>query len=376
MVIRRIIEDRIRQRLFKGKAIILYGPRQVGKTTLVRTIQADHASALYLNCDEIDIRTALTDKTSTELKSFIGNVRLVIIDEAQRVRNIGITLKLLVDAFPEVQILATGSSSFDLSNAIAEPLTGRAYIFYLFPIHTQELESICTAQEILRLKEQFLRYGAYPEVITHSADAETSIKLLTQNYLYKDALEYQTIKNTEAVHKLLQALALQIGNEVSYSELASLIGIDIKTVEKYIGILEQAFVLFRLPPLSRNRRKELSKKRKLYFWDCGVRNALINNFNPMNLRSDKGALWENFLIAQRMSKNQSLDKSYAGHFWRTWEGSEIDYVEESGGAFHGYEIKWSNQTVKPPKQWLEFYPGSPVSTIHQDNWTEFVKGNI
>ncbi len=372
MIITRFIEKRVRDSLFKNKIIIIYGPRQVGKTTLVKKIQSSFPKSLYLNCDEPDIRQALINKTSTELINYLGKeTPLVIIDEAQRVKNIGLTLKLLADNAPQIQIIATGSSSFDLSNKIKEPLTGRAIEFFLPPFFLLEVDK--EKQEINRLLGTRLIFGLYPEVVLKPNEAKDILKSFYQGSLYKDALEYQGLKNPEVIEKLLVALALQIGSQVSYSELASLLGIDQKTVAFYIRLLELAFVIFRLPPFSRNLRKEISKSRKIYFWDNGIRNAIINNFNPLSYRNDIGALWENFLIVERQKRNLITGFSPNIYFWRTWQKQEIDYLEEEGGKIYGFEIKWQEKKKKPPKIWQETYKNSSYHLINRENFLEFLR---
>ncbi len=293
-------------------------------------------------------------------------------DEAQRIKNIGLTLKLAVDNFPEIQVIATGSSSFDLSNQIIEPLTGRKYEYYLYPFSLAELKFIYTKQEIDRLLEKLIVFGMYPRVVLGGNEAEANLKELTKSYLYKDALQYQNIKNPEVLEKLLQALALQIGNEVSYNELADLLGIDKNTVAAYIRILEQAFVVFRLNPFNRNLRTELKKKRKIYFYDLGVRNALINNLNPANLRTDWGALWENFIISERLKYNYNRGQDFNYYFWRTQQKQEIDFLEEGRGKLYGFEFKWAKKKLSPPKIFLDTYPGTEVRLINKNNYQDFV----
>lgn len=373
MIIIRTIQKELEKALFKGKIVVLYGARQVGKTTLAKQILEKHqADSLYLNCDEPDIRAALTDKTSTELKSFIGARRLVVIDEAQRVKNIGLTLKLLADNFPETQIIATGSSSFELSGKIAEPLTGRKIEFFLYPFSVTELAQIYSPLEIARLLEERLVFGSYPGVIFAGPDREKRVRELATSYSYKDVLAYQDIRNPELLEKLLQALALQVGSEVSYSELAQLLGVNKVTVENYVRILEQAYIIFRVGPFSRNIRNELKKKRKIYFYDLGLRNALINNLNPVSLRQDIGALWENFLVAERVKRNNNLAATANIYFWRITSGKEIDYVEDAGGILSGYEFKWQKNSFSSPKEFLRAYPGSTVKLINRDNYLEFL----
>ncbi len=371
MIINRKIEPAIINRLFQGKVIVIYGPRRSGKTTLVKNIQGMyHSESIYLNCDEPDIRQALTDKTSTELINYVGKNRLVIIDEAQRVKNIGITLKLLVDNFPQTQIIATGSSSLDLSNKINEPLTGRVLDFFLPPFSLKEISE--DKIEAIRNLEQRMIYGSYPEVVMDIKNAEENIREIFKKYLYKDVLEYQGIKNPDVLEKLLTALALQIGCEVSYPELATLLQIDQKTVASYVRLLEFAFIIFRLPPLSRNLRKEIAKSRKIYFWDLGIRNAAINNFNLLEMRSDVGNLWESFLVSERMKTNQILRKFPNKYFWRTWSKEEIDYIEEEGGTFSAFEIKWSKSNKKPSKVWTDAYPNSDWKVITKENFLDFI----
>lgn len=373
MIYKRGIETEIEKHLFKGKIVAIYGARRVGKTTLVKNLLNQHSQkGRYLSCDEPDVRQALTNKTSSELINYLGNNKLVVIDEAQRVKNIGITLKLLIDSKPEMQIVATGSSSFDLSNKIKEPLTGRVSEFLLYPLSTLEISNNDT--EIKRLLESRLIYGTYPEVVTNQETAKETLQSIYKNYLYKDALEFQGLKNPEMIEKLLTALALQVGQEVSYTELANLVGIDQKTIITYIRLLELAFVIFRISPLSRNLRKEISKSRKIYFYDLGIRNAVINNFNPIHMRSDVGQLWENFAIVERAKRNECLRVNPNRYFWRTWDKQEIDYIEEEGGTMNAFEIKWSvKEKIRQLKIWKETYPNSKWNIINRENFIGFLK---
>lgn len=372
-MIKRTIQKNVENALFKGKIIIIYGARQVGKTTLIKEIQKKHEKAsVYLNCDEPDIRSSLTDATSTEIKSLFGSSELIFIDEAQRVKNIGLALKLAADNFPDIQIVATGSSSFELSNRIAEPLTGRSLEFYLYPLSYEEIAQEYSEREAKRMLEQRILHGMYPEVVRQSLQSRDLVKNIANNYLYKDVLAYQSIKRPEALETLLQALALQIGSEVSYSELASAVGIDKKTVEQYIRLLEAAFIVFRLRPLHRNARNELKKMRKIYFYDTGIRNALINNFNPFSLRQDVGALWENFIIAERLKFNHNHKKECNTYFWRTHQQQELDYVEDSAGTLRGYEFKWRESVFRKPKAFLEAYPGSIIELVNKDAIDSFL----
>lgn len=368
-MLKRAISREIEKRLFKNKAIIIYGPRRVGKTTLAKELLREYNQPDgYFNCEEPDINQALTNKTSTELKNLIGKRKLIVLDEAQKVKNIGLTIKLLVDNFPGIQLVATGSSSFDLANETAEPLTGRAFEFKLFPFSLNELKQKYSQLEIGRLLETFLRFGTYPEVVeADSGFARELISDITRNYLYKDILEFERLKNPDLILKLLQALALQLGSEVAYTELANLLGVDKVTIERYIQILEKAFVIFRLTPLSRNLRKELTKTRKIYFCDLGIRNSLINNFNELNLRTDVGAMWENFCILERLKFNSAKKLLPNVYFWRTYDQKEIDYIEEEGGKFNVFEFKWKKASCKFPKEFGETYPGSKFRIINKDN---------
>jgi len=365
-LIKRDIQDCIESHLFKGRAVIIYGARQTGKTTLVNMIKEKYDDVLYLNCDEIDIRQQLAKKTSTELASFIGNKKLIIIDEAQRVEDIGLTIKLVVDNLKNVQIIATGSSAFELSDKIKEPLTGRVFEFCLYPFSLNELLEIHTRQELKRLLEEFLIYGMYPEVVFNKE--KDILSHLADNYLYKDILMYQNIKSHDILVRLLQALALQIGNEVSYNELGAIVGIDKKTVENYIAILEKAFIVFRLNPFSRNLRNELKKLRKIYFYDLGIRNALINNFNSLNLRQDSGALFENFIIVEKQKVNNNNQLRKNRYFWRTHQQHELDYLEEEGGQLEGYEIRLSKKSFKHNNEFLKAYEKSTITVINKDNF--------
>ena len=375
MIIQRKIQPQVEDALFKGKIVVIYGPRQVGKTTLAKLIlqNRQEIKSAYFNCDEPDICQALTDKTSTELKLFLGDSKLVVLDEAQRVKNIGLTLKLLADNYPKMQIIATGSSSFDLSNQIFEPLTGRKKEFYLYPFSLAELKNYYSEIEFNRILENRMVFGMYPGVIFESDKGKSeSLRELAKSYVYKDALEYQGIKNSEVVEKLLQALALQVGNEVSYNEISSLIEVNKITVANYIQILEKAFIVFRLPSFSRNLRDEIKSNRKIYFFDNGIRNALINNLNPVDLRQDAGALWENFMISERVKHNGNISRAANMYFWRTLQQQEIDLIEDRGGELAGYEFKWKSRPGKVPVAFSRAYPDAKVEMITKENYKTFV----
>ncbi len=372
-MIPRLLGPQIRAELFKGKILVLYGARQVGKTTLLKKIQAEHlGSSIFLNCDEPDIRLALSGRTSTELHRFVGNNRLVIIDEAQRVPDIGFTLKLMIDTFPDIQIVASGSSSFELADHLSEPLTGRKTEYILYPISLAEHVAWRGEIETKRLLETFLVFGMYPRTLLGGIDeARRTIEELSQSYLYKDILSYGSVRKPEILEKLLQALALQVGNEVSYTELATLVGVGKETIERYIELLEKTFVLFRLRPLSRNPRKEIAKSRKVYFYDLGVLNSVIKNFNPPELRNDIGALWENFVILERMKHNSYRRYDANSFFWRTYDKKEVDYIEEREGKFSAVEIKWGNRSQTNKKQFMKQYPNASFEIVNKTNILSF-----
>lgn len=362
-----------KQWMFRGKVLILIGSRQVGKTTLISEISKNFTQeeVLFVNCDESDVRAVLENSSSTAIKAFIGSKKLFIIDEAQRVNGIGLTLKLIADTLKEVQVIATGSSAFDLRNELEEPLTGRKIVIELFPISTQEMVHHTSYLEEKRMLEQRMIYGMYPEIINNPTDAKKLLKELSDSYLFKDILSYKDIRQPDALRKLLTALSLQVGSEVSYNEIGNLIGLDKETVERYIDLLEKSFVVFRLISLSRNGRNELKKSRKIYFYDNGVRNAVINNFNPLSLRADVGDLWENFMISERrktLHYNQIFANTY---FWRTHTQQEIDYIEEREGKLFAYEFKWSEKKkAKLPKLFAELYPENEFELINSKNYME------
>lgn len=372
MKIKRTIEQKIKDYFFKGKAIIVYGARQVGKTTLIKSLSESHPDNLYLNCDEPDVRQMLTNRSSTELRHMLAGKRVLFIDEAQRVKDIGITLKLLIDNIKDLQIVATGSSSFELSDSVTEPLTGRKYEFYLHTLSIGEIRQIFSDLEINRLIEQFVIYGMYPEIITKPEDKDINLKSLSDSYLFKDILVYERIKNHDTLRRLLQALALQIGSEVSYTELAGMLGIDKKTVESYIDILQKAFIVFKLYPYSTNLRNELKKKKKIYFYDTGIRNALINNFNPSHLRTDWGGLWENFIIAERLKYLSNNFINCNSYFWKNTYKQEVDLVEVTAGDLTAIEIKHRLNKSTNLKAFLQAYPNAKTKTIDRTNYLQFL----
>lgn len=374
-MIPRILHNAIQKQFFRGKAIVVLGPRQTGKTTLLSNLLAEQEQVLVLNCDEDLIRQSLEQGSLEQLKRIIGSASIVFIDEAQRVKNIGLVLKIIVDQLKQVQLIVSGSSALDLANQINEPLTGRKWEYQLYPISWKELEQhvgYLKAQQQLSAR---LVYGMYPDVFNYPGEEETVIKQLASSYLYKDLLGYNGIRKPDLLEKLLRALALQIGQEVSYNELSRLLEVDKKTIDQYIQLLEKAFVVFRLAPYSRNHRKEISSTRKIYFYDNGVRNAVIVNFQPLALRTDVGALWENFLMAERMKRNAYRGSIPASFFWRTTAQQEVDLLEEQQGRLQAFEFKWNAaKRVYFPKSFTAAYPDAEQQIIHPDNFSEWLQG--
>ena len=375
-MIQRTLQNVLTQYIGKGKAILLIGARQVGKSTLFRMMTQSMAedSILWLNCDLQSVRDMLYNPSLAGLQLLINNKSVVVIDEAQRVENIGLTLKVIVDNFPNIQLLVTGSSALDLHSKINEPLTGRKIEYHLFPISTSELyaaKGLITTSEMLETR---LIYGSYPDVLFGSLPPEKALTELTESYLYKDILDLEGMRKPAVLQKLLVALALQIGSEVSYHELSQTVEVDSKTVEKYIDILEKCYIVFRLNSFSRNIRTELTKGKKIYFYDLGVRNAVLQAFAPLELRQDKGALWENFFIAERMKYNHYSDRLVKSYFWRTTEKQEIDYIEESNGELHLFEMKWNEkkQSAKIPNQFIEQYHPQKTDVITTANYLTYL----
>lgn len=368
-MIPRKLKEIIESRLGKGKAVIIVGPRQVGKTTLIKSMFGTAGITVrWFNGDDADTRELFADATSTRLGALIGNATTAVIDEAQRIENIGLAVKLMVDNHPETQVIITGSSSLELANTINEPLTGRKFELNLFPLSYGEMAAYNGAVEEQRMLHHRLIYGYYPDVVTHQGEEQELLLSLCNSYLYKDMLAYQQIKKPTVLEKLVQAIALHIGNEVSLHELGQLVRLDPITVERYIDLLEKSFVLFRLPSLNRNMRNEIKNGRKIYFFDNGIRNAIVKNFNPPALRQDIGALWENFCIVERMKALHYATFFVNRYFWRTHAHQEIDYIEERNGKFHAFEFKWNPASrSKLPKIFLAAYPESK---------TEIITGNL
>lgn len=373
-MIKRVIKNSIQADYRREKVIVLLGARQVGKTTLLSELQEGANKVLSLNCDNVDDVLLLESKTSTELKYLLSSYDLVFIDEAQRVKNIGLTLKMIGDLKLKTQVVVTGSSSFDMSNEVNEPATGRLIEYNLYPFSLSELAIETSEREEKRLLETRMVYGLYPEVVTEPGDAKRILMGLTNNYLYKDLFMYRGIKKPDLIQKLVRALALQLGNEVSYNELSSLLGVDRGTIETYINLLEKCFVVFRLDSFSRNLRNEIKKGKKIYFYDNGIRNAVLSNFAPLELRNDTGALWENLMVSERVKRNSYLGDFAQLFFWRTHEQQEIDLVEEQDGVLRTFEFKWNDKVkVKRPKSFVDAYPNSTYEVVTPENYWNFIR---
>ena len=373
-MIKRELFQKLNEKFNKGKAIVLLGPRQVGKTTLINTC-LEGKDFLFLNGDDPEIRNLLENTGVSKLRSIIGKNSLIFIDEAQRIKDIGLIAKMIIDQFKEVQLLISGSSALEINQSTQEPLTGRKFEYQLFPISWEEFENHVGYLEANTQLEERLIYGMYPDVLNNRSDAGEILKQLTTSYLYKDVLSITGIKKPELLDKLLKALALQIGSEVSYNELANLLQIDKNTVSKYIDLLEKAYIIFRLNSYSRNQRNEIKNNRKIYFYDNGIRNMIINNLNPLELRTDKGALWENFLISERIKLQQYNELYTNNYFWRTVQKQEIDFVEETNGQVTAYEFKWNSKgKAKIPASFINLY-NAIGKIIDKENFREFVMKN-
>ena len=373
MSIQRELIETLPLNLIKHKVILLFGARQTGKTTLLKKLLTSDDDVLWLNGDESDVRLMLQNQTSAGLRAFIGAKKTVIIDEAQRIEDIGLTIKLIHDNYPEIKIIATGSSAFELKNKTNEPLTGRKLEFKLFQFSTKELVNHHGLLNENRLLQHRMIFGYYPDIVNNLGDETELLKNLADSYLFKDILMLDGIKKPEKLIKLLQALAFQVGSQVSYNEIGTLVGLDSKTIEKYVDLLEQSFVIFKLNSFSRNLRNELKFSRKIYFYDNGIRNAVINNFSPLAIRQDTGMLWENYLVSERMKRNH-YDKNYCNSFfWRTKAQQEVDYLEEKNGKLFAYEFKWnSKKNAKITKTFTSNYPEAEINIITPENYLDFV----
>jgi predicted AAA+ superfamily ATPase len=376
MIIPRQLEKNILDKLkSSNKAIIIYGARQVGKTTLVNEIiKKTNFKVLRINADEKTHIDILSSRDLSKLKLLTSGYDLLFIDEAQRIENIGINLKLLIDNYPNLKIIVTGSSSFSLANKISEPLTGRAWTYHLYPISFSELSKIFTYFDLESQLEERLIFGSYPEIFK-LGNMETKKEYLyniTQSYLYKDILEISTVKNSLKLQQLLKLLSFQVGNQVSLTELGERLELSKGTVARYIDLLEKSFIIFRLKGFSRNLRKEITKMDKIYFWDIGIRNAVIGNFNYLKDRNDLGALWENFLITERIKKIRYKNPFVNFYFWRIYTGGEIDLIEEDGSKLTAYEFKYIKEKALPPPSWTQAYPSAKFSVINKNNYLKFI----
>ncbi|MBN1618312.1 ATP-binding protein [Candidatus Dojkabacteria bacterium] len=376
MKIKRIITEQLKNSvLSSGKIVILYGARQVGKTTLVKDISESlNLNSLYISADESDLAEIFSSQSLQKMKEIVGNKELLIIDEAQRIENIGINLKILHDNLKYLKIIVTGSSSLDLANKISEPLTGRTRTYHLYPISVLELQHSNTDHEIKSSLENLLIYGMYPEIVQYESleEKKQQIEEIEKQYLYKDALEITNIKYSKKLKYLMKLLSFQIGSEVSINEISTQLGISRDTINDYIDLLEKNFILFRLGGFSRNSRKEITKNDKIYFYDLGIRNAVIGNFHRIEDRNDIGQLWENFLIIERLKLLKYSKASFTQYFWRLWSGAELDYVEELNSELYGYEFKFRKDKFKVPKSWQEKYNTS-AKLINKENFIEFLR---
>jgi hypothetical protein len=358
-----------------NKALLILGPRQSGKTTLLNDFLEKTKLKFKLDSgDNIRTQEILSSQDFDKVLEYARGYELIAIDEAQRIRNIGLGLKILIDHIPGIHIIATGSSSFELAGQVGEPLTGRKITLTLYPLAQMELAKLFNTSELKAKLEEFLVFGSYPEVVT--ADDKNEKKRLLNElvdfYLLRDILQLERVKSAKVLLDLLRLLAFQVGREVSWSELGSRLGIDTKTVARYLDLFEKGFVIYNLRGFSRNLRKEISKKSKYYFLDNGVRNAVISNFNPLELRDDGGMLWENFLITERLKKQAYRGPHANNYFWRTWDQKEVDFIEEREGRLFGYEFKWGSRKTPAPREWLETYAGSEFTVINRENYLDFV----
>lgn len=372
-MIERLLYKTIENKLFVGKVIILTGARQVGKTTLLKQILRQKEGVLWLNGDELQVQNLFANASADRLLSEFGDNKIVILDEAQRIENIGLRLKLIADSDSDIQVIATGSSAFELANKVNEPLTGRKWEYQMFPLAFGEMVAHHGKLKELRMLPRRIIYGYYPEVVTNDGNEVEILKLLTDAYLYKDILSWESIKHPDKLQTLLRALAYQIGSQVSYNELSQMCSMDSKTVERYINLLEQCYIIFRLPSFSRNLHHELKSSRKIYFYDNGIRNALIADYRAPEVRQDIGAMWENFVIAERMKSNEYYHRWVNRYFWRTKQQQEIDYLEEGGGKLHAYEMKWNPRAkASITKTFTDAYPNTDFQVVTPENIADFL----
>ncbi len=377
-MIGRFQKERIDALLGKGKAIVLIGARQVGKSTLLHEVFRDREGVMWLNGDDVDVQQLFANLSSTRVRALLGDKKFLVVDEVQRIADIGLRLKLITDQIPGVQVVVSGSSSFELVSKVNETLTGRKREVRMFPLTYSEMVKHTDWLSEQRMIPHRMLYGYYPEVVTSSGDERTVLRELTDSYLYKDILMLDGISKPEKLKSLIRALALQIGDQVSFNEVGQLVGLDSKTVERYVSVLEKSFIVFRLGSFSRNLRNELKFSRKIYFWDLGIRNAVIGNFAQMENRLDVGALWENFAVSERMKWNIMNQSWASAWFWRTQQQKEIDLLEEEDGKLKAYEFKWnpSKSKVKVPEAFAKAYPDTPFFVITPENFGEFVTGSL
>ncbi len=381
MILQRGIQTIIEQNLFSGgdkqPAIVIYGARQVGKTTLVKQLISVHPkNTEYYNCDFLDVQQLFAYENIGQITGMLQNIKLLVLDEAQRIKNIGLVLKILVDEFPDLQVIATGSSGFDLSNQINEPLTGRKKVFHLYPFSFSEIAGNKNFLDQSRLLSTKLRYGMYPGLLDlNDKECEIQLKELCGSYLFKDIFTFQQLKKPEALERLLRSLAFQIGHEASFQELAKQVGVDQTVIQRYVHLLEENFIIFRLGAYKKNLRNEIAKSRKIFFWDLGIRNALIQNHNSLEFRNDVGGLWENFCITERLKYLRNKQEQANSFFWRTYQQKEIDYIEESQGKLQAWEFKWSSKKhIKIPADFDRAYPETTFDVISKENFSGFISG--
>ena len=361
--------------LTPNKVIVIYGPRRCGKTTLLnKYLEGISEKYLFVSGEDLTVQNYLSSQSIQKLREFVGGNELIVIDEAQRTEKIGINLKLIVDHIKNIKVIATGSSSFDLARDVGEPLTGRKFVLKLFPLAQMELSRIEQRFETDANLESRLIYGSYPEIVITNDNKQRELYLreIISSYLYKDILELEGIRHSNKLIRLLQLLAFQIGKEVSYNELGTQLGMSKNTVERYLDLLEKVFVVYKLSGFSRNLRKEVSKNHRYYFYDNGIRNAIIGNLNPLEMRDDTGTLWENYIIMERIKKQEYLQVVANNYFWRTYDQKEIDLIEEREGRLYGYEIKWKKTKARPPKDWLATYKNATYEVITRENYLEFI----
>ena len=359
-----------------GKVVVIYGARRTGKTTLLKKfLESTDEKFLFVNGDDIVVRQYLESQSTEKLRDFVGNHAMLLVDEAQYVRQIGLNLKIIVDNNPSIRVIATGSSSFELAKDIGEPLTGRKKVLTLFPLAQMEISQIEKPHETKANLESRIIYGAYPEVVLQRSnrDREEYLRELLSSYLFKDILQLEGIRHANKLERLIQLLAFQIGKEVSFAELGRQLGMSKNTVERYLDLLEKTFVVYQRSGFSRNLRKEISKNHRYFFHDNGIRNALVNNFNPLTIRDDVGALWENYIITERMKKQEYRRQFVNRYFWRTYDKKEIDLVEEQHGKLAGFEVKWRRERSAPPKDWSTAYPDADFQLINRENYLDFIQ---